>query len=147
MKRHGMLILVAGLLIAAEKPKKEDGSADAKKLQGTWSVIKAVHNGEAAPDEKIQQVKVAFKDDKFTLNEGGQDHEVTFKLDPTKKPRTMDAVPADGKFKGKTLQGIYALEGDELKLCLAQPGKERPTKFESTANSGHFLLVMKRSKS
>jgi uncharacterized protein (TIGR03067 family) len=143
MKRCALLILTIGLLIAADKKEAKD---DGKKLEGDWNVVKGVHGGEEIPEEKVKTFKVTFKGDKFTLNDGEKTHEVAFKLDPAKKPRTIDAMPADGEYKGKTLLGIYSLEGDTLKMCFAEPGTERPKEFTSRANTMHFLLVLKKSQ-
>jgi hypothetical protein len=40
-------------------------------------------------------------------------------------------------------KGIYELNGDTLKSCVASPGKERPTEFSAKAGSGHTLRVFK----
>ena len=70
----------------------------------------------------------------------------TFKLDPSKKPKAVDALVTEGEFKGKTLLGIYGLEGDTLRACYAPPGKKRPTEFASKEGSGNYLYVYRRQK-
>jgi uncharacterized protein (TIGR03067 family) len=67
-------------------------------------------------------------------------------LDPTKKPKAIDAVRSEGMDKGKPMLGIYELEGESQKVCFAPVGKERPTEFSSAAGSGHVLTVWKRAK-
>jgi uncharacterized protein (TIGR03067 family) len=49
---------------------------------------------------------------------------------------------------GKPLShpATYALNGDELKLCLEAAGKPRPTKFESKAGDTTIGWVLKRAK-
>jgi len=69
-----------------------------------------------------------------------------FKVDATKKPKTMDMTPSEGRYKDKTLLGIYELDGDTLKICFAEPGKDRPTDFTSKAGSGVVLAIHKREK-
>ena len=44
------------------------------------------------------------------------------------------------------IRGIYQLDGDRLKICLGEPGKGRPAKFETKPGSGHKLLELKRAK-
>jgi uncharacterized protein (TIGR03067 family) len=51
----------------------------------------------------------------------------TFKIDPSKKPREMDLMPA-GREQGRVLPIIYELKGDELKLAL--PIDESPPMFD-----------------
>jgi hypothetical protein len=40
---------------------------------------------------------------------------------------------------------IYELKGDSLRLCVAEPGEIRPTKFEGKGKNS--LLLFKRSQS
>jgi uncharacterized protein (TIGR03067 family) len=51
------------------------------------------------------------------------------KVDDTKG--TIDFTPEDGPAKGKTLQGIYKIEGDVLTLCFTGAGGARPKEFKS----------------
>jgi uncharacterized protein (TIGR03067 family) len=55
----------------------------------------------------------------------------TSKIDPSKKPKTIDLTAAEGDSAGKTALGIYELEKDSRKVCIAKPGDERPTEFAS----------------
>jgi uncharacterized protein (TIGR03067 family) len=52
----------------------------------------------------------------------------------------------DGPFQGGKAVGIITLEGDELKLCYSPNGDKRPAKFESTADNGAHLFILKRAK-
>ena len=58
----------------------------------------------------------------------------------------MPPKPPREKTKGKTTLSIYEIEGDTLKICSVEPGKDRPTEFSSKPGSGHFLRVFKREK-
>ena len=49
-----------------------------------------------------------------------------------------------GSEKGETYLGIYKIEGDTLKWCVAVPGSERPSEFATSGSD--FLLVLKRQK-
>ncbi|MCE9568246.1 MAG: TIGR03067 domain-containing protein [Planctomycetes bacterium] len=70
----------------------------------------------------------------------------TYTIDASKTPITFDAVAKGGTFDGKTLLGIFKVEGDTMTVAFAEPGKERPTKFESAAGSGVVLTVYKKAK-
>jgi uncharacterized protein (TIGR03067 family) len=63
-----------------------------------------------------------------------------------KKPKQLDAVPSDGPIKGQTVEHIYEIEGDKLRICLALPGTNRPTQFKSEAGSGLWLFTYNRVK-
>ena len=64
-----------------------------------------------------------------------------------KKPKTQDfSQTSEGENKGKTTLGIYEIDGDTLKTCSAEPGKDRPTEFSTNPGSGHFLRVFKKER-
>ena len=67
-------------------------------------------------------------------------------LDASKKPKHMDWMHQDGILKDKTWQGIYELNGDELKICYAEADREkaRPAEFATAQDSGLLLLKLKR---
>jgi uncharacterized protein (TIGR03067 family) len=70
----------------------------------------------------------------------------TFTVDASKTPPTIDMKPGSGRYEGKTLPGIYKLEGDTLTIAFAEPGKDRPKAFESKPSSGVVLVVHKKAK-
>jgi uncharacterized protein (TIGR03067 family) len=96
--------------------------------------------------------RFVFAGDECTAKKGDQVlYKCKFKLDISKSPKAIDLeiveAPAPNEDKeGKTSLGIYALDGDDLKLCLASPGEEdRPTKLAGEAGR-HVLLTLKREK-
>ena len=75
-------------------------------------------------------------------------YEGTFELDPTKKPKAMDMTVTEGpaQYKGVTARCIYALDGEHLVWCPAQPGAtDRPKAFPAT-DSQDFLCVVFRAE-
>jgi thiol-disulfide isomerase/thioredoxin len=73
-----------------------------------------------------------------------------FTLDPAAQPKAIDLIPEEGPAKGKTLRGIYSLEGDVLKICYVSPNtpepekKPRPSEFAAGKGSGYVLLVFRQ---
>ena len=45
---------------------------------------------------------------------------------------------------GLYTQGIYLLQGDVLRYCIAAPGRPRPAEFATAKGDGHTLVVLKR---
>jgi uncharacterized protein (TIGR03067 family) len=72
-------------------------------------------------------------------------HQIT--VDGDNDPKTIDFIFLERPDKGKKSLGIYKLEGkDKIVLCWSDPGKERPTKYESKPDSGILLQVLVRKK-
>ena len=116
-----------------------------KKFQGTWKQIAYERDGVTEPlDEQGWEPRVTFTGDAFvvTLADGSILIRGTYKLDPTRDPKTVDWTDTIGEDAGKTLLAIYSLEGDRLVFCAAYPGRERPTAFRT--RPGHVLRVSRR---
>jgi uncharacterized protein (TIGR03067 family) len=141
----GMLAL--GLLGQAigqtpeERLKREE-----EKLAGTWRVTAAKANGERVPPDQVPKMKLTFKDGKFTVQHGEQKPlEGTYKIDPSKKPKTIDITNrTTGPEEGRKQVGIYELNDNELKICACDSSKKRPTDFDTRNKEGYSVLVLKR---
>jgi uncharacterized protein (TIGR03067 family) len=133
------------LLIATDRAKGDDKET-ADKLRGTWTTVSLVEDGKEQDEAKGD--KVTFEAGTITVNaKNGDEHRVTYKVDPDGKAGTIDITPTEGPHKDQVLKGIYRLKGDELKICLARdPDKERPKEFESKEGSGLILSTLKRAK-
>jgi uncharacterized protein (TIGR03067 family) len=144
MKTRFLALLVIGLLLAADDPKKKD----LDKLQGTWIASSIEYNGEKVLGDK--ELKLVIEGDKLTVKsedtEASKYGTAMLKIDPATTPKIMDISIIKGDEKGTTFEAIYDVGKDEWKLCLKPTGKERPAKFESKADSGDVLIVFKREK-
>ncbi len=134
------LYLAAGLLVFADAPK------DLKRLEGTWVLVSGENDGKKVSADALKKSRLTFEGDKHTVKEGDTIFKGTHKLEPTKTPKAIDITDTEGPFKGKTVLGIYVLDGDEFKICYALPGKDRPEKFSAKAGTGYRLHVWKREK-
>ncbi len=70
----------------------------------------------------------------------------TFKIDPTAKPKTMDSTATNGDNAGKTMLGIYELDGDTLKICWAPPGKDRGRPISRAAEGSWACCCPRRRR-
>jgi len=135
-------VLALGFCGLAGAEDKKDPSV------GKWVVESVVRDGKAVDAYKggtrvNGEGKYAFTppaDSKIPASTG------TYTIDASKTPITFDAVAKGGTFDGKTLLGIFKVEGDTMTVAFAEPGKDRPTKFESAAGSGVVLTVYKKAK-
>ncbi|HJZ53449.1 MAG TPA: TIGR03067 domain-containing protein, partial [Gemmataceae bacterium] len=131
---------------------------DEELIKGSWRPVAGEISGEAVPKEFIDtmQASLTFADGKVTWRVNpppalvkaleaqagkglvpkelpaalAKGEEGVYHLDPTKTPKTID-VTLLGPIR-KTMLGIYALDGDTLKVCMAiDPDRtdQRPTDF------------------
>jgi uncharacterized protein (TIGR03067 family) len=125
-----------------DAPRSDAAKKELEKFQGTWQLVSAETDGVAAPAERVKQIRVVIDGSKHTVFFGDQEvaHQIPFELDPTTKPKSVtDSLP-----DGQTIKGIYEIDGDTLKSCVAAPGKDRPKEFTAKACSGLTLRVFKR---
>src|SRR4051794_35167714 len=106
MKTILTLILLGALLVLTGRGYAEAPSAELKKFTGTWQAVSVFRDGREVQEEKVI---LTVKGEKYALQTGKEAVEGTHKLDPAKKPKTIDAVRTAGPDKGKTLLGIYEL--------------------------------------
>ncbi len=138
-------VLAVGLLLAADDPKQDAIKKEMAQFQGTWKFVSMEVEGKKKPDKDFTKYTVVLQGDQWTVSEGDKiAANVTFKLDPTKKPKTIDLVDVEKK---RLIRGIYSLDGDKLTVCDRGSEKgERPTEFATKADSGLVLVVLKRVK-
>jgi uncharacterized protein (TIGR03067 family) len=131
--------------------------ADKERLQGTWNVVslevdgKKVDNDGLLPSEPISGSKWTITSDKIEVRVGDRTIEGSYTIDPSKNPKRIDVtlfVP-NGEWVDQTvLLGIYALQGETLKLYLGpnQGGSrlKRPKEFQTKKDEGGALYVLQR---
>ena len=139
--------------MVADGPSKDDPSkGDLDKLRGTWSTVSLVNNGKTLVDEKTPpkegpSTKLVYDGNTWMIKVGDKTvARGVFKIDSNKKPKEIDIMDESGVTNDKTKLGIYELDGDTYKYCLAPAGKPRPTDFTSIEGSGHSLGVSRREK-
>ena len=71
---------------------------DLEGLQGTWSLVSAMEDGNSLAGDKVQETAIIIKDDTFRfpqLAEDATSKAGTFKLDATKTPKQLDTVSTE----------------------------------------------------
>lgn len=136
--------LFAGLVLAADdkKPKDEDV------IVGKWKVVKIEYGQEQEPSaEEVAKLEGMFtfgKDGTATesvaTKEGKTDTKAKFKLDPSRKLKTFELREGNA-----IMFGIYELDGDTLKMCVAHGKPTRPTKLKAVKDES-MLMTLKRVK-
>ncbi len=135
-----IVLAVASVGFSADpNPSKAD-----KALGGRWAPRSAVMAGKELPREALKPMSLVFFRGKYTLRNGDQVDEGTYKLDESEVPKTITFVGTTGAQQGKTMFGIYELEKGTLKICVDKSGKAHPTKFESKPDSQVLLATYAR---
>jgi RNA polymerase sigma factor (sigma-70 family) len=116
-------------------------SDDAEKLQGTWEVVAVERDGLELPEQEFAYIQMTIRGKAITARTRTGDQEITFRLDPMSRPKSIDI-----SITNQTYYGIYALAGNTLKLCWPEnAGRERPTEFVCQRRSGTILITCKRA--
>jgi uncharacterized protein (TIGR03067 family) len=118
---------------------------DLASLQGAWEMVSGERDGQGFPAGYLKNSERVVKGDETTVTVRGQLFmKAKFFLDPSKNPKTIDYDINDGPYAGQKMLGIYELEDDRLKFCLATPGKARPAGFATKPDDGQTMTVWKR---
>ena len=135
------LLFICGIAIAQEG----DSAKDLEAMQGTWLVASLVEIGKALPAAELAVLEVTIEKDTFTVKEKGEVAvQYQIKLDPEKTPKAIDFTHLIGENKGKTEPGIYTFDKGQLKLCLDETRKGRPTVFEGKETEKFSVITLKK---
>jgi uncharacterized protein (TIGR03067 family) len=102
-----------------------------------WQVIGHETKGKPTNEEHWRKVQFVFKGDQLTYV--GDDilskkvAKITLVVDPSTSPRVIDLKIVAGEFKGTTLEGVYEIKDDGLKICFRNDEtKNWPNDFSKT---------------
>lgn len=133
---------------AAEEALKKEWSV----LNGKWLLVKIEEeNGVQEIPEGTGYVVYDNEKYRFRLGVGAQmvREEGTMKFMPGKKPKQIDVKITGGPDAGKMQYGIYEIDGDTFKFCVAKAGqdeKQRPTALKRKSGTEELLFTFKREK-
>ena len=134
-----VVVISLGAAVAPAADKKE-----LAKFAGIWALQELTYDGEV---HKLK-FNVVFKggEGRVEGNDSVQSEyaKIKFKLDPSAKPQTIDITVAAGSQTDSTMEAIYELKDDELRICAKVFGTGRPKEFASPNGSSVVLLVLKR---
>jgi len=118
---------------------------DIKKLQGEWLITSLEMDGQNSPDSVFSDAKIVVRGTRFTSFTMGTTYKGEIKLDEKKSPKNVDLNFTGGPEKGYRNLGIYELDGDTWKLCLATRGPVRPKTFSTKPGDGVAFEILKRA--
>ncbi len=122
------LLLLVGVAGAGD-PQADAVKKDLKSLEGRWQIVGMTMVGMPVDENEWKGGEYHFKGVFMGIKEPRRD-ELSwgkFRIDPTKKPKEIDV-----ETPGKTIKGIYIVDGD--KLVLGMPNlfiaEDRPRFFD-----------------
>ena len=120
---------------------------DLESLQGTWSVTSLEVDGQQMPAAMLTDAEIMITGSRFTSTGMGAIYKGTLTLNPSTNPPQFDMKFDAGPEKGNTNLGIYTLDGNTWRLCIATRGTVRPARFATDPCSAFALEVLTRGKS
>ncbi len=149
--KAGLFVLLAATsTTAADKPQPLP-----KTTQGDWVAVAVEFCGQRPPADIVRKYKVIVEADVIVLgplnmadgkfNAEGEPCKARYEQNPKASPKAIDLILKDGDAEYRML-GIYAADGNQLKLCWQHDGKARPTEFKTNAEPTQMLLVLERAK-
>ncbi|HYV34786.1 MAG TPA: TIGR03067 domain-containing protein [Gemmataceae bacterium] len=149
MKSLLISLSCVGLLTTLSAAQTPAGKDDMAKFQGKWRLVGGSVNGKKLGDAEAvaMDMMLSIKGDQIaTYFRGVQKALLSFKIDPSKDPKEIDTVDLDGISKGVKSRGIYAIDGDTLKMTLRDKYNGRPGKFEVPEGVEDLYVIMCREK-
>ena len=116
-------------------------------LEGDWRFESLQIDGMDVPAAALASSRILMDGDKFRTESPEATYEGTFSIDADESPAHITIEFVSGPEAGNTCKGIYALDGDALRLCLCVQSDERPTAFATKPGSGHAYERLRRVSS
>jgi uncharacterized protein (TIGR03067 family) len=119
----------------------EPAQGELAPLEGRWRVVAETRDGQRIPDKAVRQFVLVLRDGQYATYIGNRIIEWgVVRVEPGQQPQTIDLTVA----WGATMRGIYELNGDELRICLAPPGRPRPGAFNAPRRSNLAVTTYHR---
>lgn len=126
------------------------GSGGTSRLGGIWRGWVVRGRGEN-PNEREMEVELTIEGDRITGRELGTQRAPgglgagTFVMTGNGNSGNLDADGTAGPQDGRHFLGIYELQGDTLRWCVSNRGRQRPTVMAS--DRGNYLMILQRQGS
>jgi uncharacterized protein (TIGR03067 family) len=151
MKQPPSLALAFLLTAGAVFGPAGDGPAAAKqelkRLEGTWEQTSAEYKSKKIDFPVGGRPRLIIQGERFTREAGGKASAAgTLRVDPGKNPRAIDLIESGKLDVNRPGLGIYELNGDELRMCVAVPGQPRPTAFSAEEGNRQAIITLRRVK-
>ena len=114
-------------------------------LQGVWKTVSVEVNGSPIAHHHFENATLVITGDQFTLRnplpDAEQMTEGVLRVDAATVPKGLVLTLENGQ----TIEEIYELDRDTLKVCYPTRQGNRPTAFKTAPQSGLSLVVYERA--
>ena len=124
--------------------KARQAKSDLDLLQGAWRLSSLEVDGEDMPPDMLSACRVKIRGSRFRSLGMGAEYIGTVTLDSSARPKAFDLAYTRGPEKGNTNRGIYEIEPDGWRLCLAMRGDTRPNEFAARKGTGRALETLRK---
>jgi uncharacterized protein (TIGR03067 family) len=114
-------------------------------LEGEWTFAALEVDGAPVPAPAFANSRILMEGNRFRMESAEAVYDGTFEIDVEPEPATIDIGFVEGPEAGNTALGIFALEKDQLIICLGLVGSDRPKAFKTSQGSGHALERLRRA--
>jgi uncharacterized protein (TIGR03067 family) len=144
---------VGATALSADEPKGDAVKKEMDKLQGVWVWRAHEQEGkennseraEATSRGQLHTVKGNKWETKYKFGDKVYTFSGTVKIDPTTTPKSIDFTFDNTPNAGKTMKGVFEVDGNELRLCWGQVGKDdRPKTVRTKKGSAETVQLYKR---
>lgn len=148
------LVVATSILLFADAAQDRETQfrKDVEALQGVWAIVKVESEGKDVTQQlNIKDLKLRVTRDKLIpISDGKEEaeNELSYTIDPTIKPKTMDLINGHTK---TTAKAIYSLEEGQLKVAFwfvlfGREPEGRPTSFDTKPHKHLLCLVLKKAE-
>jgi uncharacterized protein (TIGR03067 family) len=137
------LLGAAALLCLLTLQSRAAEMTDKDRLQGNWVSTAVEFNGMKIEVPKGDEIVFGFTGDKLSIKAKDKTTPGTFKIDEKKKELDVTTPKDNDPKMMETMQGLYKLEGDTLKIAFSNkgPGGNRPKGFD---DKEAFVMTFKK---
>jgi uncharacterized protein (TIGR03067 family) len=144
MKTAAAFVLALGMVgfVGSAARTEDKKPAEGLKLEGNYSLVSGKKNGTAIDDE-AKKGKYSFTAEKITIEGMGVKFVMSYKLDSSATPATIDMEILEGPegTKGAKAVGIVEAKEGTIKLAYSLDKDKRPKNFEG--KDGFLFELMK----
>ncbi|MEZ5404369.1 MAG: TIGR03067 domain-containing protein [Bryobacteraceae bacterium] len=113
-------------------------------MEGTWAFRSLEVDGGAVPAAMLSASRLLIDGDRFRMESPEATYEGLFTIDVEAAPPRIDIDFHEGPESGNRCEGLFELEGDRFRICLALAGSQRPEAFATSPGSGCALEELVR---